>query len=229
MAQVSTQQINVSHLLVAMFFMMLAAGAFVVIVTNTLVNSQVNALSGRLAAQHNPVTVTPAAQTNVAPDTVCVDPSAADDEGHVLGASTGEGAAVFALAQRAAGRGYLPLASISYNQSNSSTTTTSSTNTFIKDSYNSSRSESSRVLITNNGNTDNRHSGNTANVTLTDNRNSGNTSNTSTTNNTTTNTTNTTTVIRDNNKNNGNTSDSNNDNSTNVDVEVEVEAELGLF
>lgn len=239
------QNINISHIMIGLFFMIVAAGTFVVIVTNMLVTSQVKAVASEFAAaayQNNPVNVTPAAQTNNAPAvaTACIDPeaTAVSGDGYVLGASTGgtgvgvpSSAAV--LAKKATANKQLPFASYAYNQSNSSVITTTSTNTFIKDSYNTSNRSSSKTstlvtnngndysrkstVVANNGNTDNRWSGNTANYT--DNRWSGNSVSNSYTR------TSTNTVIRDNGNttnnnqawNNGNTSNNNVGNTTNTD------------
>lgn len=196
------RQVFNTKLIVALFAAMILAFAFVAIITNMIVSSKVNALAA--AQQYNPVTVAAPVQTNTAPTPTgaCVLPANAN----------GDDAA--GTTSAAAGGSYtLPwnytygTAPLTYNQSNSSVITTTSNNTFTEDSYNSNSNSFSSVLITDNGNTDNRFSGNT----YTDNRNSGNT----------TTTTVTTAVDNSNNSTNTNIQDSGNTLTSIVDNSVE--------
>lgn len=224
-AKTSQHVINLSfnQIIVAFAAVMVAAGAFVAIITNVVVGSRVGALEATLAAQYNPVNVTAAEQTNNPP--LCVDNSMAG--GEVAGASTGEGA-VLGASTGALGYGvakgkYLPLLG-NYSQSNSSVITTTSTNYYTDNrwsgntwsysnsstngSYNSWTSSNTNNQAWNNGNTND--SGNTTTNTTNNNQawNNGN-DNSNHQSSTTTNTTTNTSV---NVSNNGNTNDSGNTN-----------------
>jgi hypothetical protein len=174
---VISQQTISTKLVVTLFAAMIMAFAFVAFLTNMIVNSKVNA-----AYQNNPVTVAAPTQTNAAPVVAagaCVMP-ANSQSGDVAGTVSGAGGVM-----HLPWSGGYALAG-TYSPSNTSTINTSSTNTYINDSYNTANLNatdnrwSGNTLIANNGNTDNRNSGNT----YTDNRNSGNTTNTNTTVNT---------------------------------------------
>lgn len=154
-----------TKLLMSFFIAMIMAFAFVAILTNMIINSKVNA-----AYQSNPVTVAAPTQTNnppVASVSACALPagSQAASPDTVTGGGT---ESAFALPWSA---GYAVAGN--YSQSNSSVMNTTSTNTFIKDSYNSTSSKmvdnrwSGNSLSANNGNTytDNRNSGNSTNTT----------------------------------------------------------------
>ena len=141
--------INISQLMIALVVSMAMACGFVAYITNTIVNSKVNALT----TVANPASSTAAPQSNVAGG-LCVDPSApagptATQGDAVLGAS-GVG---LSSALRNGGS-----VSLAYNLSNSSTTNTSNTSTTVDSRFSGNTS----TLSFNNGNTLN--SGNTANT-----------------------------------------------------------------
>lgn len=157
----SAQSVN-TKLILLVFAAMTLAFAFIAILTNMIVNSKVGALTEQLSAyQHNPVTVASSGQVN---GVGCISPNE-----ETANAGSTAGTQTNTLPWQTGNVKYLaPLGN--YSQSNSSVTNTTSTNTFVNDSYNSRSS----VVVANNGNTDNRFSGNA----YTDNRNSGNTTTT---------------------------------------------------
>lgn len=190
-----TITVNINQVLIAFVAAMGIACAFVAFVINTTIESKVSALTAQHAA-----TSTAAPQTNNAPAPAigCVDPAA----------SASADVDVSGVVSKAAGTStkslgyvkYLP-ANVSYNQSNTQTTSSTSTNV----------------------NTDNRYSGNTLNSShsFTNNQawNNGNTTNsgntTSTTTTTTTTTNNNITTVTDNSDNSVNTNIQDNGNTTN--------------
>lgn len=168
------------------------AGAFVAIITNSIVGARVGALEATLASQYNPVNVTAADQTNNAP-LACVDPEAGQvagastgvGEGAVLGASTNGGYYGYGVAKAK----YLPLFG-NYSQSNTSTITTTTTNTFTDNrwsgnswSYSDSSTSNSHNSNTQTWTWDNNNTNNSGNTTNTDNSNNSNQGNTTNTDN----------------------------------------------
>lgn len=195
----STKQITISNqLMLVIFGAMVIAFGFVAFITNTIVDSKVNAFAANMSAQlaanqNNPITVGGGSQSNALGG--CTSPADA-------AATTTDGATSQSNVSPfgSTGRYLLPFGN--YSQSNSSTTNVSSTNTYIKDSYNTARNRTTNVLVTNNGNT------------FTDNRNSGNNNGNTTVNDNSDNSTNVN--IQD----NGNTTtNDNSDNSTNTNIQ----------
>ena len=206
------QTINTQLILIG-FAAMTIAFAFVAVLTNMIVNSKVNAIAR--SYQNNPVTVAAAPQTNTVGATSCVAPSTTavvsdpvtGTQTNVLGGVGGSSSASWVL----------PLGN--YSQSNSSTTNTTSNNTFIKDSYNTTNTTTTTTNNTDNSDhsVDTSHSGNTHtdvdvdvdvnNTTTTTNTdNSNNSVNTDSSN-----SNNTSTVTNTNNQNIGNTNNQNNE------------------
>lgn len=172
--------VNIGQILLAFIAAMIVAGAFVAYITNTIVDSKVSAMTN----VQNPTTTAAAPQSNIAGG-FCTDPSTPPV------ADTSSPANLPSVANnpnmlRAA---YGPV-NLSYNQSNTSSTTNTSTNTNVDSRYSGNTNSQSW----NNGNTltDNRNSGNT---TVTD---SGNTTTIVANNGNTTNTNSGNTVVTDN-------------------------------
>jgi hypothetical protein len=228
MSSASTAKQNINTQLVLLgFIAMTIAFAFVAFITNMIVNSKVNAfaanVSTQLAAnQNNPVTVgTPAQSNSLGGCTSPADAAAATS----AAAGTGTDAQTNVLPW-ASKPGKFAFALGNYSQSNSSVTNVTSNNTYVKDSYNTSRS--TNILVTNNGNdySDHRNSGNTT-TTNTDNsnnstnvniQNSGNTTTTNTDNSNNSVNTNIQDFSNNSVNNSGNTTTTNTDNSVNTNV-----------
>lgn len=169
--------ININQIIVAFVASMVISAAFVAFITNAIINGKVNALDD----QANPASATAAAQTNNAPDDLCVGVATPQNGDTAGAAGVGNTNGLKFLA----GGGSF---SYTLNQSNSSTTTNNTTNTAIDNRVDNRYSGNSLSfsLRMNNGNTTNSgntsDSGNTA-VSAVDNsnnsvNNSGNTANT---------------------------------------------------
>lgn len=209
--QPQTISININQVIVAFIASMAIICAFIAFMTNTIVNSKVNAID----TVNNPVTSTAAPQTNTAGG-LCTAPEATEGD-------EGDAAAVGSLVSSSL-KGYKTLPfNVTYNQSNTSNTSTTNTSTttdsrFSGNSFALSNSQSwswnngnsSSTSTTTTTNTDNSNNSTNTNIQAWDNNNnngnsSSNTSTTNNTNNTSTNTTTNTNVITDNSNNSTNT------------------------
>lgn len=190
-SRAANQQTLNTQLILVGFAAMTVAFAFVAIITNIVVNSKVNALSK--SYQSNPVTVAAAPQTNTVTAASCVDP--ATTVSAEPAASGGQTNTLPWGGPVAPAYKYILAGNYSSNQSNSSVTNTTSNNTFIKDSYNTTNR--SMVITRDNGNTFAPVATNNTNTTTTTTNNTDNSNNSVNTN---TNTSTTTTT-----QDNGNT------------------------
>lgn len=197
-----TINVNVGQLMVGLVVSLAIACGFIAYITNTIINSKVDAIS----QVQNPVTPVAAPQTNTAGG-LCIAPNA---DAEVTGTTTpinmagitspGSSTSTLSTLRHAASGGSV---SLNYNQSNTSNNSTSSVST-ITDNRNSGNTRNdSRFSGNTLSYTDTSNSGNT--ITQIDSRNSGNTTNTNTTVSTITNTI----------ANSGNTTTTNTDNSNN--------------
>src|SRR5690606_2279279 len=109
------QEINLTQLLIIMLAMIVAAGTFMVIITNIIVGNSIGALQSK---QNNPVTVTAAPQNA---GVVCTEPDTVEAKGSMAAAGEGTGTVP--------SNGIVKVAKLPFgNYSNSSSIITTSTN-----------------------------------------------------------------------------------------------------